>query len=63
MSRRGGDRIAAYAMAALEERARREGREGLPFSPPPLRADSARHTAYRLAYHAGLDERSTHGKA
>ncbi|QIN79631.1 hypothetical protein GBA65_15100 [Rubrobacter marinus] len=57
MSRRGGDRVAVFALAALEERGRREGREGRPFSPPPMRASQAQHAAYRLSFHAGMDER------
>ena len=54
---RGGDRVAAYALEALKERGRREGREGLSYSPPPIKADTAQHTAYRLSYHEQMDER------
>ena len=48
--------MAIFALALVEERGEKEGREGLPFSPPPKAAGVAALTAYRLAYHRGMDE-------
>lgn len=53
---RAGDALALMATVLVEERGRREGREGAPFSPPPPGAGAAAINAYRLAYHQGLDE-------
>lgn len=53
----------AHDPELAEERGEREGRRGAPYSPPPMKAGAAALNAYRLAYHRGLDERGTHGRA
>lgn len=48
--------LAAHAMTLIEERGKKEGREGRPFSPPPI-SSAAHWTAYRLNYHATMPSR------
>lgn len=55
---RGGERIAVFAMALMDERGEREGREGHPFSPPPMSTGLTALEVYRRAYHRGMDRRN-----